>query len=437
MNQCDDIAWALCHFADEDVVMMDTYHDYLDGKHPLPFELASDSYGKAFRTMLAATRENLCPAVIGAPAERLAIIEWSGSGEAAYLAMGGNRLANRVHREALVAGRAFVLAWPPASGTKAHMHKGDSMCVRVSEEDEDVIDLAAKLWLSGKKWRLNLYYTDRCERLVADVLTAGGMPKPAKFAEYADASPAVIGYRFVVNGKPIVPVIPFVNGGEPGEEGRSELRDVLPIQNALNKSFCDVMIGSEFSALPKRVFTGVSGDRDPVTGESEIEKASKKASGGGLREMYLANPDAKAINLQGADVAQLVEVTDALELKVAKVTGTPLHYFLLGSGQFPSGEALRTAETRLIARVVDMQQDFGPAWSQLMALMGTPSDPKWADAASLTEAERMTALKVKKELGVPQATIWRELGYDDTEIARMKSEQPTLDAFSAAMSAGV
>lgn len=429
MAQLEDIKWALDEFSDDDIEKMERYHDYLEGDHPVPFDLASTSYAKAFRSMLCGIRENLCPAVISAPAERLAITGWEGTGESAYLAMGGNRLANRVHREALTAGRSFVLLWPSGPGMKAHMHKGDSMCVRVSDEDPDKITLAAKMWASDGGWRLNLYYSDRCMRFYCSAKA----PKADKFAEFTDdESGAEVRHQFGA-----VPVIPFVNGGETGEEGKSELRDVVPLQDALNKTLADVIIGSEFSALPKRIFTGVSDDKDPMTGESEMGNASKKASGGGLREMYLSNPDAKAFNLPGADLDKLISVTDAFEMKVAKVTGTPLHYFLLGSGQFPSGEALRTAETRLISRVVDMQQDFTPSWSRLMELWGTTSAPEWADAAALTASEQYAVLKLKQDLGVSQQEIWREMGYDETDIARMEADKPTLDTFSAAMSGAV
>ena len=73
----------------------------------------------------------------------------------------------------------------------------------------------------------------------------------------------------------------------------------------------------------------------------------------------VANEQAKFGQFDAANLEQFLKVADNLRTEVARVTGLPMHYMNVSSGQQPSGEALRTSEARLVQKVKDRQGDFG------------------------------------------------------------------------------
>ena len=118
-------------------------------------------------------------------------------------------------------------------------------------------------------------------------------------------------------------------------------------------------------------------------------------------------------------------------MDMACVTGTPLHYLQPSTKGFPSGESLRKAETRFIAKVRDRQANFGQAWSDVMsfALMaeGHGRDisivTHWEDAAAVSEREILENILLKKEIGLSTEQALREAGYASDEIRSAESSR--------------
>jgi hypothetical protein len=84
--------------------------------------------------------------------------------------------------------------------------------------------------------------------------------------ETPDKKP-VEGDEFVPNPLGVVPIVEFRNRPRLLGEGRSEIADVISVQNQINKLVCDMMIAAEFSAFKQRWATGVEIPTDPMTGE--------------------------------------------------------------------------------------------------------------------------------------------------------------------------
>ena len=109
---------------------------------------------------------------------------------------------------------------------------------------------------------------------------------------------------------------------------------------------------------------------------------------------------------------------------MARITQTPLHYMLL-EGDFPSGEALDAAEAPMLAQVDDRILSWKPRWARAMAFAleveGTAHDPTKINAQfkptrRIDLAKLAEELRMKKELGVPDEQLWREMGYDEAQI---------------------
>jgi hypothetical protein len=127
-----------------------------------------------------------------------------------------------------------------------------------------------------------------------------------------------------------------------------------------------------------------------------------------------------------ADLSQFINVQDSLRHEIARVSGTPLHYFFMTNRDFPSGEALKSAEVRFTKKVKDRIAAAEDVWENVMAFALTldgsapPDDldlnPQWATETSRSDSELMDVLLKKKAMGVSPTQLLKEAGYDDDQI---------------------
>lgn len=447
-----DIAWALATLAarrDRYVL----YHDYLHGDHRLTF--ATKGYREAFRALLAGLRCNICPRVVHALTDRLKIVGFEGQDVAGATTGPGtaadtrddaaaawelwqsarlDRAENRILTEAVATGDAYLMVWPdPDDETlpRFHPHSADSVALRYDTERPGRILLAAKLWPDGGRYRLNLYYPERVLRYRSGRDNPSGVPDAKAFALLPDEGE---------QGNPYgrVPFFHFAFDAGMGQLGRGELHDVIPLQDALNKELCDLIVASEFGAFRQKYAIGVSADEDD---DAAVQL-------GISRLMTVANADVKLGEFSATDLRPYLDTINAFFVLAAQIKGIPL-YTLTMSGTVPSGEALKTLESPLVARVEDTQTDFGDVWEDALAfglrIAGTVEDAQivalWQPAASRADGDQV-ALVAKKvqETALPVAQAWKELGYDEGEIAefakqnadeRQAATQATAQAFNA------
>jgi hypothetical protein len=211
---------------------------------------------------------------------------------------------------------------------------------------------------------------------------------------------------------------------------------VLPLQDLLTKILADLTVADEYYALPLRYFTGVM---EELTDDGS--HGTKKFHPWRDRMLTFHGENTKGGAFPAADVRQIADIGVEVVGKIARVTGIPLHYWIAGEGDFPSGEALRTAEARLIAKCADLQDDWGPQWSKVLELCGYDVSPKWTDPVRLTESEKLERLAQKKALGVPWEQLMSEMGYDEAEVTKMRGqkdaeEKRKADVFAQSFDAG-
>lgn len=418
-----DIAWALralAHHRDD----YKLYQDYLRGNHRLSF--ASAEYRQAFANLLKGLHVNVCPAVVGALTDRLKVEGFEAldgtetAGQAAWDLWQTARMAaihNRVHREAIALGDAYILVWPDKEGRgRFYPHSGLTMVHDHDDEEPEVITKAAKLWAADKRFRLNLYYPDRIEKYQTTSDNTG-TTTPRQFERLKEDGE-------VRNPYGRVPVFHFPFDSDTHAHGNAELRDIVPIQDALNKTMHDLIVAGEFGAFPQRVLLGVEA---PV---NEDGSPASTFQAGITRIMTVGNPDAKAVSFPPADLEKYQAVKAGFYQDIAAIKGIPLHYFHM-SGDFPSGESLKVAESRIVSRVEDTQVDFGDTWADVIAfgleVQGADSTPLrtvWQDAYSRNERSEAETVAIKiRDVGISKAQGWRELRYSPDEIATMEQEK--------------
>lgn len=413
---------------------------YYSGDHVLSF--ATDKFKNVFGSLFREFALNLCPAVCDAVRDKLIVTgfrveEAEGQNEIpmdAWKLWQQNRMgvrAGQIHREAVVNGDAYAIAWvDPKKKTTIYPQKAANCMVTYDAETPGKILWAAKYWFTApdekgkKKARLNLYYPDRIERYVTKKTVDALPEKISDWDEYAEDGVAAS----FKNPYGVVPMFHFANNSDIGAFGRSELADAIPIQNALNKSVLDMLVAMEFSAFRQRWATGI---------EIEYDDDGKPIPPfvAGVERLWLnESNEAKFGDFDATDLEQFLKVKDGFRTDIAAVTGTPLNYFMLTGASFPqSGISIEKLQARFIAKVRDRITSFGDVWADLMALAlrieGKGQDVRlfteWEDPAPLSEKDRLDNLLVKKDLNVPEEQLWTETGYGEEDIARFSEMNAT------------
>ncbi len=412
---------------------------YYNGDHDLSF--ATEKFQSTFGTLFREFALNLCPIVCDAIRDKLRVTGFSleadnsnekvltqdkeqdpeGVDRVTRWIWRRNRMGTRsgeLHKEALRNGDAYAIVWPDAAGNAViYPNRARNMAVLYDDEEPGRIVLAAKCWPVDKHLRLNLFYQDRIEKYVSTDETSGSLPDSSGFAPLKAKGEVSV----VPNPYGVVPVFHFANNADLGSSGRSELEPAFAIQDGLNKSVLDMLVAMEFAAFRQRWVAGIEVARDE-NGNVTTPFAA------GVEHLWIAeNADAKFGDFAGSDLVQFLKVKDSFRLDIASVTGTPLHYFMQNTTGLPSGESLKKAETRFLAKVRDRQESFGQVWADIMSFAlaaegrgtGVTLLTSWEDPAPLAEREFLENILLKKQIGLPVEQALIEAGYGAEDVKGM------------------
>ena len=425
-----DLKWAL-DTVSTNATKYATPRLYYKGEQPLAFagEKFKEAFGKHFRCFA----ENNCPRIVSTVKDRLIIDGFQTIGDGTSTDTDAliaeiwrrNRMrvrAKQVHQDALIDGDAFAIVWPDAD-KRAVIYPNRAHLVTVVYHDEQpgYIVKAAKVWQGDdKRVRVNLMYPDRIEKWVStQTQTSGvGAPRAESFVPFEsddDPEPWPL-----PNPYKSVPVFHFANRASIGEMGISELDEMLPLTDALNKTNADLIVAEEFFAVPQRWAIGAE-DFNP-----------KKITPGGV--WAVESPDVQFGEFNAADIEQLVTIGDMWRRAIARVTRTPDHHFSAG-GEVPSGESLKMLEAPLVAKVTDAQDSWGMVWGDVMRFAarveGVENAPEvetiWRDTTPRNEKEAVEMAAQKRDLGVSEEQALREIGYTADDIDRMRKQRRTQD----------
>jgi hypothetical protein len=258
-----------------------------------------------------------------------------------------------------------------------------------------------KRWKSEAGLRMNVYYPDRVE----------------KYSQGENSGDWSLNTVEVWVGE--IPLFHFRNRSDGYNYGKSELHDVMPLQNALNKSIIDMIAAADTTGF--RMYWMTGGDPSGlVVAPGEF--------------IYTEDADAKIGYMQGEDLSKLIEFKDSFAMEIARVSRTPLSFFQI-TRQVASEGTLKQQESGLVSRAKKRQIEFGNTWEdvfkfavKLHNLFG--SEPlydeaatiscQWEDPETRDDLGRLQELKAKKDLGVPEDVIWSEMGYDKATIDTFK-----------------
>lgn len=436
MIDAADTAYALAQLKAKQARYL-KFAEYFAGKQRLAF--ATDQWDQAFGGLFKKLAYNRCRAVVDAFANRLIVTGWEtpgieegqtdALGDAATALWERTRMPKRqgeLFAEAMRAGDAYVVVWPDADGlARLDVNRGHLIEPVYDDEYPERLSYAVKCWRvhhgpNKGKWRVTVYDPDSITRFISKGANDEYPEKADGLLPYEDDAPAELR-----NDWGEVPVFHFGNNADTGACGTSELADVLPLQDGINKSIADMLIAGEYVSFPQRWAVGVAPIIDQMTGES-VEQFKAAVD----RLWAVDAPEAKFGQFEPANMEQYTKSQDAWDLKISRVSSVPVHWLSM-TGEFPSGAALHTAEGPFVAKVIDRQQAMGAELAEMMSFAlrvegaadGTYVTPIWKSAESRSERETWELAALKRAAGLPESQILREAGYNADEIAKFQAEK--------------
>lgn len=446
-----DLEWAI-----EDVrsriPRYSLYRQYDEGDHRLLF--ATEKYRNAFGDLFREFADNLCEDVVDGITDRLQIIGWTAQDKGLNSAADdvweknqGEARSGAVHRNGFREGDGFTIVQVGKDQrARTYRQNPTQMAVRYSTEAPDEMDLAAKVWKAGSRYRANLYYPGGLTMKFATKGTGadGGMPKAAAFQPLKEGDPALgDADSYADDSGDTLPVYHYPNG-ELSAYGKSILRGVIPLQDALNKAVADMLVTMEGHAAPLRWGTGIEVERDVITGQ-EVDPFKRANQPGSI--LRTGSKEAAFGQFDASDLSGFLDVQDSFKVEIARKGYLPPYAIPLrgtGSGTAPSGISLLVSEGRTIKLALDRQRDWGAEHRREMAHLvrldlGTQDvsaedlECEWAPPETRDEKALLETLVLKKELGVPARQVLLEMGYKSDEVDDFLDEAAETEAGQAAV----
>lgn len=413
---------------DEPLARFTLLESYYGGKQPLAY--LSPEAKTALGSRLRSMSSNLPRLAITSLAERLRITGFRSGGHPAsalwadWLRNDLDQTSGIAHREALLLGESFVIVWADAAGNPTVSIESPAQVAVERDPATRRIIRAVKRWEDSTGTNAVLYEADTITRYRSD-------NKGATIHGFATVGEPL------ANPFGVPPVVGIRNSDRLLGPGASEIDDLLPLVDALNKILADLMVSSEYAGRPRRWATGIELTEEPVldengdeTGETEAVNPFPEAN----RMLLSESPESKFGQLPAADLDSYSSAVKVLLGQIQAVSALPSHYVGALEAQPPSADAMRAAEASLTARAEARQATFGRSWEQVARLMvaaRSGADPasvdvaiSWADAGTRSvAAEADAAVKLFGAGLLPASVVLARLGYRDDEIESIRQSR--------------
>lgn len=409
------------------------YRDYYDGRFRVPY--LPPSATEEFLKIMDRAKANWCRKVIDITARRLSVVGVRSNQTPVgdlwdiWQRSKMDKRQGMTHRSAMRFGVAYVSVGEGRLRQDGSIAGSDISITPLSPmgvthisdpSDPDVVLYAMRRW------------QDRSKRSFAYLWT------PDEWILFSGA----VGSRNSITTRGVhslgrVPVVPFKN--VPDEDGNytSDLEIALPIQDRINQTIADRLMGQTYGAHRQRALIGY-----PIEMDEDDQPKPPPFKPSVDRTWIIEDENVKAHEFSETNIMPFIAACEADIKHLASLTDTPPQD-LLGEMVNISAEALKAAQSANTAKVKDRARTFGEDWEAVLNLAGDlsgiPADDAlevvWEDNEPRSESELMDALTKKRSLGVPLATIWAEMGYSPEMITTMQDEFARESAAAAAAQA--
>lgn len=388
---------------------------YYDGKHALKFagEKFRNDYGKQLQNFA----DNLCKIPVNAPADRLQITGFANEKDADIAAAAWQiwkrskmpSVSNDLHRDAFLFGESFFTVWLDDDFRARFFVQNNAEC-KIWRGADGKTTNGAKSFFNAetKRHELILYFPDRIEFYETKTKYKTGQP-----AKNADAYREREENPVTTNPFGIVPLFSL------SRRDGSILNDVIPLNNALNKTIADALVSSEANSKRQRWSTGTSYMLDEETGKAVLPFDNDDLF------VWSSKETAKFGNFDATTLKDFIELADYFRNEVSTVSGVPPYYFFMLKGQSPAADSMEKIETRFSSIIEKSQYVFGDEFTAGMQLAfalesraasGAMIETKFTPANPQTEKQRLESAILKKDLGIAPRIYLSDYGLTENEI---------------------
>jgi hypothetical protein len=341
------------------------------------------------------------------------------------------------HTDALVHGRAFLSVWSDEERPDVPRIAVESARQLVVSYVPGTRRLAAALksWRDGDSQDADqyavLYLPDVIEKYASEGRTG-------VWVRDGDDVPNPLGQ---------VPIVPLVNRPRLTDlSGESELADVIPVADAVNKLATDMMVSSEFHAMPRRWVTGMETPREGAARAQMAEEIRRAWSEAFPGKPWIGGKDVGFGQFEEASLENFINAIKLLTSQIAAIAHLPPHYLGINTDNPASAEAVRNADASAARTAEDKQTAFGGSYERAMRIAvdvmdGVGAGQKlddlevdWVDAWIPTPAQAADAAVKLTQGDRPIITVdqaRRDLGYSPQQIDDMNAETDRAAAMSA------
>lgn len=356
-------------------------------------------------------------------------------------------LQDGIHEDAIADRETFVLVEfdPVEKRSRLIHHKrfvstdaggdGDGIYMLYENDDPNQRPRAAvKQWIetnvsetgiAESRQRRTVYYPDRIDRFVDN---GGG------WVPFEDEQGSNI--PWTRNSEPIgIPVFHFKNKGL-----RSEHWDAIPMQDAINKEFVDALAAGDLTAFQSYFGFGFY---PTVDGKAPLDDGSNLMKMGPAQFNGTNKPssDAALQIITGADITPFFNALTSTILLAAQITETPASKFVV-TGQIAAADTIKEQNSQLKKKAGDRRGLFSDPWvgaasmartlENIFGGAGLPEEvailPVWEKSESIDDLERK-----KTALEIPIEQVWREAGYTDEQVDKMRKDPSYRLKYEAAL----
>lgn len=398
---------------------------YANGTQALAF--LSPEAKAALGSRLGRMVSNVPKLAVTALAERIRILGFSGVDVSTeWRANDLDELSAAAIRESLLFGNSYVIVWADRSGRPLVTVESPKQVAVLRDPATRQVVAAVKRWRTKTETHAMVYVSDRVEHWRAN--TPGAATAGFDLIET------------IPNPLNAVPVVPVTNADFLLGSGSSEIDDLIPLCDALNKLLADMMVTSEYTGRPRRTATGIElverpvidEDGNPVLDEGEPVVEAVNPFPEENRMMVSENENAKISQLEASDLGGYESGVRVIISQIMAVSALPAHMLGVLHDQVTSADALRAAEASLTARAEARQKTYGRAFEQVARLIVAvrdgvdPADvaPQviWSDPATRSVAQDADAAQKLYAAGIiSRETTLARLGFSEDEIAQEMS----------------
>jgi hypothetical protein len=448
-NMLDDPYFWLNRLAQALVVRQARYDvlaDYVAGRFTLPG--GDPRYIKSLHDLQQKSKTNYISLVTNAPVERMKVVGFKfgdnpndtadRDANAMWQANSMDLHSQMAHMTAAGMSRAYVLVSPVQDDTGQPLFTVEDPRCAIVERDParpDKIRAGLRMWIDDLLGRAVavLYMPDQIFYFLGNMQSAfknldinaiQRMVSSAGSWELVGYAPNPIGEVPLVelNWRPTI-----------GFDSLSEAEEGFSIQDRINQTILDRMIISKAQAYKQRWAKGI---KIPQSDDGRVKPPFDPGS-----DILWAveSKDAQFGEFHEADIRQILEAVRDDVGDLAAITKTPPHY-LLGQIVNASGDALKAAETGLVAKTKERMTTAGWAWEKVVKLgfaykgdaraKDITAETIWADPESRSRAELADAILKETQIGLPFQMALERLGLSPQDITRavtLKKQQDLQD----------